>query len=486
MKQFNKKEITKKSVDFNRWYTDVILKAKLADYSPVRGCMVIRPYGFAIWKRIHDILDKEFIDSGHQEAYFPLFVPISLLKKEKKHVEGFSPELAVITHGGGEKLEEPLIVRPTSETIMYEIYKNWISSWRDLPLLYYTWNNVVRWEKRTRLFLRTTEFLWHEGHTVHNTHKDSLNEVLKILSIYNSFYKEYFAMPSVLGKKSDLEKFPGADDTYAVESLMTDGKALQAGTSHDLGQNFSKAFSIQFQDRVGKLQYGWQTCWAISTRAIGALVMTHGDDNGLVLPPKIAPIKAVIIPILGKDDKKVLSLAKKIKTAIDDKKSQFSGLVEIWDDLENSFGWKANEAELKGIPITIAIGLKEASGEKSISINRRDHNGKLNPTSSLSNVGDRVEEVLIELQVDLYQKADDFFKNNTYQVDDYHEFKNIMKTKKGFIKAYWCGDKTCEQKIKQETKATTRCLPLDAKDKQGQCICCGKRALEKWFFAQAY
>jgi prolyl-tRNA synthetase len=485
MVKFDKKTITKKSVDFSRWYTDVILQAKLADYSPVRGCMVIRPYGYAIWKKVHDILDKEFIKRGHEEAYFPVFVPMNLLQKEKKHVEGFSPELAVVTHGGGQELEEPLAVRPTSETITYEMYKDWISSWRDLPLLYYTWNNVVRWEKRTRLFLRTSEFLWHEGHTAHAAHNEALDEVMDILYLYDEFYKNYFAMPGVLGVKSELERFPGAKDTYTVECLMADKKALQAGTSHDLGQNFAKAFSIQFQDKDSKLRHVWQTCWAISSRAIGGLVMTHGDDQGLVLPPKIAPIKAVLIPVLGKEDKKVLRLAKKIKANLDEFKSEFTGKVEIWDDPNYTFGWKANEAELKGIPLAIPIGPKEVK-EGKLSLSRRDGNGKLNKKVSLVEIGKKIEVTLKEFQKDLYLKAEGFLKANTYKVDDYDEFKKIMKGKKGFLKAFWCGKKECELKIKEETKATTRCLPLSAEKETGKCIYCKGKASKRWLFAQAY
>ena len=484
--KFEKKEITKKSKDFSRWYTDVILKAELADYSPVKGCMIIRPHGYALWENIQRALDEMIKAAGIKNAYFPLFIPESFIKKEKEHVEGFSPELAVVTIGGGEELEEKLVVRPTSETIIYSMYAKWIESWRDLPVLINQWCNIVRWEKRTYLFLRTTEFLWQEGHTCHATHEEAKKETMEALNRYAELYQEWLAIPGLIGKKSEAEKFPGAMDTYAYEMLMPDGKVLQGSTSHDLGQNFAKPFKIQYQDKSGKLQYVWQTCWGFSTRSIGALIMTHGDDNGLVLPPKLAPTKVVIIPILGKKDKEVLAFALQLKQKIEDKKgSEFSGAVEVWEGTEKSFGWRVNEAEIKGIPLAIPIGPREIESGK-ITLNRRDGGGNSNEEVSLEKVAEEVERMLGEMQKRILQKAEKFLDDNTRKVDDYSEFKDIMKEKRGFIKAFWCEEPQCEAKIKEETKATSRLLPLDAKEEKGKCLYCGKAAKHRWFFAQAY
>lgn len=484
--KFEKKEITKKSKDFSRWYTDVILKAELADYAPVKGCMVIRPYGYALWENIQAGLDGMIKSAGIKNAYFPLFIPESFIRKEKEHVEGFSPELAVVTIGGGEKLKEKLILRPTSETVMYSMFAKWIKSWRDLPLLINQWCNIVRWEKRTYLFLRTTEFLWQEGHTCHVTHEDAKKEVDRALMMYSKLYQEYLAIPGFMGKKSEAEKFPGAVDTFGYEMLMPDGKVLQGCTSHDLGQNFAKPFKIQFQNKKGKLEYVWQTCWGFSTRSIGALIMAHGDDNGLVLPPKVAPVKAVIIPVLGKDNRKVLEFAREVEEGIKKKKdSEFSGAVEVWDNTEQTFGWKANEAEVRGIPLAIPVGIKEMK-DKKVTISRRDGNEELNETVLLSGVAEKVESILDKMQKDLLQKANKFLKEKTNEVKNYREFKKIMKGKRGVIKAFWCEDPKCEAKIKEETKATSRLLPLEAKEEKGKCIYCGKAAKHRWLFAQAY
>lgn len=484
--EFEKKEITKKSKDFSRWYTDVVLKAELADYAPVKGCMVIRPYGYALWENIRSALDGMIKSAGIKNAYFPLFIPESFLKKEKEHIKGFSPQLAVVTIGGGEKLKEKLIVRPTSETVMYSMFAKWIKSWRDLPLLINQWCNIVRWEKRTYLFLRTTEFLWQEGHTCHATHQEAEKEADRALMMYAKLYKEWLALPGFMGKKSEAEKFPGAVDTFAYEMLMPDGKVLQGCTSHDLGQNFAKPFKIQFQDKKGKKEYVWQTCWGFSTRSIGALIMAHGDDNGLIIPPKVAPIKAVIIPILGKDDESVLSFAKEVKERIEEKKgSQFGGVVEVWDSPAQTFGWKANEAEVRGIPLAIPVGTKELK-DKKVTISRRDGNGKLNETASMNDIAEKVESMLGKMQKSLFQEAEKFLRENTHEVKTYQEFKKIMKTKRGFIRSFWCEVPKCEEKIKEETKASIRLLPKDSQKEKGKCIYCGKDASHRWLFAQAY
>ncbi len=479
MDVFEKKEIVKKSVNFDRWYTDVILKAELADYSPVKGCMVIRPYGYAIWEGIQREFDRMIKEAGVENAYFPLFIPYSFLEKEKEHVAGFSPQLAVVTHGGGEKLAEPLVVRPTSETIMYSMYAKWISSWRDLPVLINQWNNVVRWEKRTYLFLRTTEFLWQEGHTVHETKEEAVAFTLKALSWYQALCENYLAMYPLSGIKSESEKFAGGVNTYAVEFLMPDGLALQGATSHFLGQNFSKVFDISFQSRSGQRQFAWQTSWGLSTRVIGGLIMVHGDDQGLVLPPNIAPVQAVIIPI--KNDPKLIEFCHKIKDALVPKDIRIK--VDLRD--EKTVGWKFNEWELKGVPVRIEVGKKEVESGK-LTVYRRDIGQKF--LLDLSNLGN-LSQTLAEIQKNLYNRHKKLVEENTAVVSTFDEFKNIMKTKRGLLLSYWCGDSSCEAKIKAETKATTRVLPLsakDEKDKEGRCIYCGKSASKRWYFAQAY
>jgi len=475
---FEKKQIVKKSIDFDRWYTDVILRGELADYSPVKGCMIICPYGYEVWERIQDYLDAKFKELGVKNAYFPLFIPNSFLKREKEHVEGFSPQMAVVTIGGGEKLSEPLVVRPTSETIMYDAYSRWIQSYRDLPLLLNVWNNVVRWEKRTYLFLRTTEFLWQEGHTAHATFEEADSFARKILKIYQKFDEEILGIPVLVGKKSQSEKFPGAAITYALEALMPDGKVIQMGTSHHLGDNFAKVFNIRYLDKEGKLQYVWQTSWAETTRVIGALIMAHGDDQGLILPPKIAPIQVVIIPMSHSGA--AAQKCDEIKRELEEKGIR----VKIDERIEKTVGWKFNEWELKGVPVRIEVGEKEIES-KELTVVRRDKNEKLKISLSANYLSD-LEEILMEIQKNLFERMKKYREENTRQVSDYAEFKEIMKTKKGLIYAFWCEDPTCEAKIKEETKATTRVLPLDAKEEKGKCVNCGKSARSRWYFAQAY
>jgi prolyl-tRNA synthetase len=478
-KVFEKKELVKKSKDFSEWYVKVILNSELADYAPVRGCMVLRPYGYSLWENIQRILDNEIKKAGVKNVYFPLFIPESLLIKEREHLKGFSPELAVVTIGGGEKLKENLIVRPTSETIIYEMFSKWISSWRDLPLKVNQWVNVVRWEKRTRFFLRTTEFLWQEGHTAHSTHEEALKEVMRALKMYVDFYQNYLAIDGICGRKSESDKFPGAKETFTFEMLMPDGKALQGCTAHDLGQNFAKVFNIKFKDKDKKEKIAWQTSFGLSTRAIGALIMVHGDDAGLVIPPKIAPIQIVIIPIF--QGKKIDSkLEKEIKKL---KESLFEFKVEVDLRKEYSPGWKFNEWELKGVPLRIEVGFRELK-EKKATLVRRDNGEKLKV--SFSNLKKRIKVVLDDIQKNLFLKSQKFLKENKREVKNYEEFKEIIEMKKGFIEAFWCEDQVCEEKIKKETKATVRCLPLDSKEMVGECIFCKKMAKRKWIFAKAY
>ncbi len=477
-KNFEKKEIAKKAENFSKWYTDVVLKSGMAEYAPVKGCQIFNPYGFAVWENIKKALDDEIKKMGVKNAYFPLFIPESFLKKEKEHVEGFSPELAVVTIGGGKKLEERLIVRPTSETVMYHTYAKWINSWRDLPVLINQWCNVVRWEKRPRLFLRTSEFLWQEGHTVHETHKESLDFVKKALKAYIKIYRDFLAIDGFWGVKSELEKFPGAEETYTFEALMPDGKALQGATSHDLGRNFSKPFGIKFKDREGKEEFPWQTSWGFTTRSIGAMIMVHGDDAGLVIPPKVAPIQVVIIPIFKKgEDKKIFQEnLKKIK------KSLKNFRIEIDQREEYSPGWKFNEWELKGVPLRIEIGQREIK-EKKLTLTRRD-NGK-KEFSSFSSLNSNVKKILNSIQSDLLSKSKKELKEGTREIFEYREFKKEMKNKKGFLKVFWCGNSKCESEIKKETKATIRCFSEKSKI-EGKCIYCGKKTKEKWIFAQSY
>jgi len=481
MANFEKKGLIKKSEDFSGWYQDVILKSEMADYTPVKGCMVIRPYGYATWENIQSALDKMIKELGVKNAYFPLFIPESLLKKEKEHVKGFSPELAVVTIGGGEELKEKLIVRPTSETIMYAMYAKWLQSYRDLPILINQWNNIVRWEKRTYLFLRTTEFLWQEGHTVHETHEEALKLVLDVLDRYVKLYRDYMAIYGYAGLKSSAEKFAGAENSYSYEVLVPDGKMLQAGTSHDLGQKFAKVFNIRYSGRDKKLNTPYQTSWGVSTRSVGALIMVHGDDNGLVMPPKIAPIQLVIIPVLNKDiDKqKIFNKAKEIKEKLKDFR------VEIDLREEETFGWKINDWELKGVPLRLELGEKEINENKYTLVRRDDFEKSQVKEDKLNS---EVNNLLDEIQKSLYEKSKKFTLDNTRDADTYDEFKKIMKTHRGFIRAFWCEDAKCEDHIKQDTKATIRCLLLEDINKKlkGKCIYCGKAASHKWLFGQSY
>lgn len=474
-----KKYLIKKSENISEWYTDVILKSGLADYVSVKGCMIFKPYGYGLWENIQKIFDAEIKKAGVQNVYFPLFIPEKLLKKEKSHVKGFSPELAVVTIGGGKKLKERLVVRPTSETIMYEAFAKWIKSWRDLPLLINQWCNVVRWELRTYLFLRTTEFLWQEGHTVHATHEESVKEVKRALKGYVDLYENYFGIAGIYGKKSEAEKFPGAKETYTFEMLMPDGKALQGCTSHDLGQNFAKAFNISFLDKEGKRTLPWQTSWGFSTRSIGALILSHGDDHGLVMPPRLAPIQIVIVPVFqnSREDDIIEKNLQEIKNSL----QEFRVVADA--RREYSVGWKFNEWELKGVPLRLELGQREIQEDRATLV-RRDNGQKI--SVPLANLEKEIKIILETIQKNLFEKSKNFLQKNTREVTDYKEFKNIMKTTKGFIRAFWCGDEKCEKRIKEDTKATIRCLPLDSKEENGNCIYCKKPAKEKWIFGQAY
>lgn len=482
MKQsFEKKELKKKSENLSDWYTDVVLKAAIADYAPVKGCMVIRPYGYALWESVQEKLNRMMRSAGVENAYFPLFIPYSLLEKEKQHVAGFSPELAVVTVGGGEELKDPLVVRPTSETIMYDMYGKWVHSWRDLPLLINQWNNVVRWEKRTYLFLRTTEFLWQEGHTAHETEEEAVSMVMKALDWYRQVYEDYFAMPVVLGRKSETEKFAGAKRTFTIEALMPDGKALQGATSHNLGQNFSKSFDISFQSREGKMEYVWQTSWGFSTRSLGGLFLTHGDDSGLILPPKIASIQVVIIPIFRGDEGKetLLEFCGEIRDAL-----VGQGMRVRLDDRDSqSPGRKFNEWEVKGVPVRLEIGVKEMEA-RSVTLARRDTGEKT--VVERKELLPKIEKVLEDIQSSLFAKAKAHLEANTRDAGTFDEFMNIMQTTRGFIRAFWCEEAPCEAAIKEQTKATTRCLPLAAEEETGTCVHCGKPAVHRWLFGQSY
>lgn len=478
---FDKKEIKKKSDNISDWYNDIVLKAELADYGPVKGTMVIRPYGYAIWEAVQHIFDGMIKSDGVQNAYFPMFIPMSFLEKEKEHVKGFSPELAVVTHAGGEKLAEPLAVRPTSETIMYSMFAKWVKSWRDLPLLLNQWCNIVRWEKRTYLFLRTTEFLWQEGHTAHATHEDAVSFALKAHEWYRQIFEDYFALPVLLGKKSKTEQFAGAATTYTVEALMPDGKSLQSATSHDLGQNFSKVFGIQFQDNEKKLDFAWQTSWGLSTRALGGLFLTHGDDSGLILPPKVAPIQLVVIPIRSSKVTPTKDQQHYVKRIVDAFISQ--GIRVKLDDTDDSPGRKFNTWEMKGVPMRIEIGGKETDDE-TVTLVFRDTGEK--KTMPWKEAVMQIDDELRAMQTRLFEKQKAFLKSNTYDVTTYDEFKKIMSTTKGLLRAFWCETAECEKEIKNETKATTRCLPMDTEEETGVCVHCGKPSVHRWIFGQSY
>ena len=489
------KELTPRSENYSQWYNDLVVKADLAENSAVRGCMVIKPYGYAIWENMQAELDRMFKETGHVNAYFPLFIPKSFFSKEASHVEGFAKECAVVTHyrlkndpdGKGvivdpdAKLEEELIVRPTSETIIWNTYKNWIQSYRDLPLLINQWANVVRWEMRTRLFLRTAEFLWQEGHTAHATMQEAMDETEKMVNVYADFAEQFMAVPVIKGAKSENERFAGAIETYSIEALMQDGKALQSGTSHFLGQNFAKAFDVKFTNREGKEDYVWATSWGVSTRLMGALVMAHSDDNGLVLPPKLAPFQVVIVPIYRKEEQLAA-----INTKVDEIiiKLKAMGISVKYDNADTKKpGWKFAEYELKGVPVRLALGPRDLENG-TIEVARRDTLTK--EVVPLENIEAYVANLLDEIQKNIYQKAFDFRAANTIKVDTYDEFKEILNGKGGFILAHWDGTKETEQKIKEETKATIRCIPFDGEKEEGKCIYSGKPSTQRVLFALAY
>jgi prolyl-tRNA synthetase len=473
-------EITPQSEDFSRWYLDVVRRAELADYSPVKGCMVIRPYGYAIWELIQQSLDRRFKATGHVNAYFPLFIPESLLMKEKEHVEGFAPQVAWVTRGGDEDLEEKLIVRPTSEVIIGTMYAKWVKSWRDLPVLINQWANVVRWEKVTRPFLRTTEFLWQEGHTAHETAEEAEAETLKILALYKDFAYSELAMPVVDGTKSESEKFAGASRTYSIEALMGDGRALQAGTSHNLGQNFAKAFDIKFQGRDKTVQYAWTTSWGVSTRLIGGLIMTHGDDSGLVLPPSVAPYQVVIVPIpRGNWKETVLPKAEAIRDELVAKGIR----VKLDDSEENSPGWKFAEWELRGVPLRLEIGPKDIEKGTVFSA-RRDT--RVKAAIPMGELGTQIPALLAEIQAGLLAKALAFRDEHTTAAANWDEFKQAMEGRPGFVIAHWCGNADCEAAIKAETQATLRNIPRDSQPEEGSCVRCNGASHIKVWFAKAY
>lgn len=487
-------KLTSRSEDYSKWYNELVNKADLAEHSDVRGCMIIKPYGYAIWEKMRDILDVKFKETGHQNAYFPLFIPKSYLSKEASHVEGFAKECAVVTHyrlmnapdGSGvvvdpsAKLEEELIIRPTSETIIWNSYKNWIQSYRDLPILINQWANVVRWEMRTRLFLRTTEFLWQEGHTAHATKQEAMDEADQMLHVYADFAENYMAMPVLLGRKTESERFAGAEDTLCIEALMQDGKALQAGTSHFLGQNFAKAFEVKFADKEGKLDHVWATSWGVSTRLMGALIMTHSDDEGLVLPPSLAPIQVVGIPIYRNDDElnaisdKFITLGKSLKAL---------GISFKYDNDDNRRpGWKFAEYESKGVPIRLAMGPRDLENGN-VELARRDL--KTKEIVAFDGIESMIQKVLAAIQENLLKRSKDFRVNNTHSVDSYQEFKEKIDAG-GFFMAHWDGTKETEEKIKNETQATIRCIPLDFKQEEGICMVTGAPSQGRVVFAKAY
>jgi prolyl-tRNA synthetase len=475
-------KLTTRAEDFSEWYNQLVIKADLADYSPVRGCMVVKPYGWAIWENITAWLDAEFKKTGHVNAAFPTLIPLSFFEKEKEHVEGFSPQLAVVTHGGGEELEEKLVVRPTSETIIGYMYSKWIKSWRDLPILIVQWGSVLRWEIRTKLFLRTAEFYWHEGHTAHSGAEEAEEEMYRILDIYERFSHELAAVPVFKGPKSDAEKFPGAQMTTSIEAMMQDKRALQAGTSHYFGQNFGKAFDIQYLDKNNSLQYCETTSWAISSRMIGAIIMVHGDDQGLVLPPGLAPIQAVIVPIFKKEDEKakVMEVADRVFMEL-----KSAGIRVKMDDRDNvSSGFKFNDWEMRGVPIRVEIGPKDVE-KNSVALARRDRPGKEGKSFvSQTDLASTVSGLLVEIQASLLKRATEFRDANIHEPKDYEDLKRIVAD--GWAFAYWCESAECETKVKEDTKATTRNIPVNQPDVEGTCIVCGKPSKRKVYFARTY
>ena len=489
-------KLTTRNEDYSKWYNELVVKADLAENSGVRGSMVIKPYGYAIWEKIQAELDKKFKETGHQNAYFPLFVPKSLFEAEEKNAEGFAKECAVVTHyrlktdpnnphklivDPEAKLEEELIVRPTSEAIIWNTYKSWIQSYRDLPILINQWANVVRWEMRTRLFLRTSEFLWQEGHTAHATRDEAIEETEKMLEVYADVVENFMAIPVIKGFKTPTERFAGADETYCIEAMMQDGKALQAGTSHFLGQNFAKAFDVKFTNREGKQEFAWATSWGVSTRLMGALIMTHSDDFGLVLPPKLAPIQVVIVPIFKGEEQ--LAEISVVANDIFDKLKAKGISVKYDDRTEYKPGWKFAEYELKGVPLRIAMGARDLEN-KTVEIARRDNLTK--EVRSLENIEDYIEELLVTVQNDIYKKAETYRNEHITKVDSYEEFKKVLEEKGGFIAAHWDGTAEEEEQIKEETKATIRCIPLDAEEEQGISLITGKPSTKRVLFAKAY
>ncbi len=489
------KELTSRSENYSQWYQDLVVKADLAENSAVRGCMVIKPYGYAIWEKMQAELDRMFKETGHVNAYFPLFIPKSFFSREADHVEGFAKECAVVTHyrlkndeeNGGvvvdpeAKLEEELIIRPTSETIIWNTYRNWIQSHRDLPLLINQWANVVRWEMRTRLFLRTTEFLWQEGHTAHATRQEAIEETVKIINVYADFAENFMAMPVIKGFKTERERFAGAVDTYTIEALMQDGKALQSGTSHFLGQNFAKAFDVKFANKEGREEYVWATSWGVSTRLMGALIMAHSDDNGLVLPPRLAPIQVVIVPVYRALEQLDV-ISGKVKEIVAQLKAK--GISVKFDDNDNKKpGWKFAEYELKGVPVRLAIGPRDLENQ-TVEVARRDTLQKF--TVPLEGIAEYIQNLLEEIQQNIYRKALDFRSNNTVRVDTWEDFKEMAANKGGFILAHWDGTSETEDRIKNETKATIRCIPLDNVQEEGVCIYSGKPSTQRVIFAVAY
>ena len=471
-----------RSENFADWYNQLVLKAELADYAPVRGCMVVRPYGWALWENIQAELDRRFRETGHVNAAFPLLIPKSFMEKEKEHVEGFSPELAVVTIGGGQELEEPLVVRPTSETIIGHMYAKWIKSYRDLPVLINQWNSVVRWELRTKLFLRTTEFYWQEGHTAHATQDEAQAETLQMLDIYADFAENEAAVPVIRGLKTEREKFAGAANSYSIEAMMGDLRALQAGTSHDLGQNFARAFDIQYLDKENKLQFCWTTSWGLSTRFIGAIIMVHGDDQGLVLPPRIAPFQVVIVPIFRDEDQKaaVLEAAEVIKGRLRD----FRVKVDLREGVTP--GFKFNDWEMRGVPLRLEIGPKDIEAG-TVVLARRDIPGREGKQSiSQDSIEKQIRQTLDAIQDNMFEKALQFREQNTHSVGSYDDFKEVLETKGGFIRAHWAGSREDEERIKDETKATIRCLPLDSTEGKGRCFFTGDETEQVAIFAKAY
>jgi prolyl-tRNA synthetase len=472
--------------DFSEWYNQLVLKAQLADYAPVRGCMVVRPYGWALWENITQALDRRFKATGHQNVAFPMLIPRSFIDKEKHHVEGFSPELAVVTIGGGEELAEPLVIRPTSETIIGHMWSKWIQSYRDLPVLMNQWNSVVRWELRTKLFLRTLEFYWQEGHTAHATREEAEAETRQMLDIYTDFAVNDAAIPVIPGKKSDAEKFAGADHTFSIEAMMGDGKALQAGTSHFLGENFAQAFEVKYLDQHGQQQFCWTTSWGLSTRFIGAIIMVHGDDQGLVLPPKLAPYQVVIVPIYKTDEERtsVQGVARKLKEEL----VKASIRVTLDEREGPSPGWKFNDWEMRGVPLRVELGPKDVAKQSAV-LARRDRPGREGKVSaSLADLPRTVEALLVEIQQAIHDKALTFRKSHTQDATNYEELKRAVET--GFAFSHWCGSADCEAKIKEETRATMRCIPLDQDNEKSahgdKCVYCGKPAAERAIFARAY